>query len=415
MQTDTNSNTNSNTNTTPQFISFQPLPSLCDVNELERKFNVCVHWLQNRSSAAKFPLKASTSQQLKLYGLYKQATAGDCNIPQPSIFQPIRRYMYGAHMKQYGKSKEQSMLEYITKLNEFTEQFDFSSLNDEQTDIISKFFAQYHATNEPSTPCSNTSHPRSIDFTPNSNNSTKSLSLNSPLSSNSISNLSHIDDSSNNGAAVSFQDEIQASPVKVSNGSHFSHNSNINHSVADKLNSLQHNNQQKLKQVEQQLHSLVERSNLSHSTAFQSPYKSGPRNKFPVAASTPVSKSVVRVTELENELNELLNVLQQRTLLQEQQFKLTQHNLDEKLASIQLLHSQLAHKLNQSNHSDSTVLYHNTTSNNEDTLSNNKNTEKNNSNVASTLAATISFLIPLGLASYAGYKVYKQYIEKLKR
>lgn len=34
-------------------------------------------------------LQISDSQKIKLYGLYKQATEGDCHKSEPSVFQPV--------------------------------------------------------------------------------------------------------------------------------------------------------------------------------------------------------------------------------------------------------------------------------------------------------------------------------------
>ncbi|CAG9330633.1 unnamed protein product [Blepharisma stoltei] len=50
--------------------------------------------------------------QLLIYGLYKQATAGDCNIPPPSSM--IDSMKYQSWIMHLGKSKEQAEAEYIS-------------------------------------------------------------------------------------------------------------------------------------------------------------------------------------------------------------------------------------------------------------------------------------------------------------
>lgn len=57
--------------------------------------------------------KISISQdvQLLLYGLYKQATVGDCNIPPPKS--PIDAVKYQSWAIHVGKSKEQAENEYV--------------------------------------------------------------------------------------------------------------------------------------------------------------------------------------------------------------------------------------------------------------------------------------------------------------
>jgi diazepam-binding inhibitor (GABA receptor modulator, acyl-CoA-binding protein) len=50
---------------------------------------------------------------LKLYGLYKQAVFGDCNIPQPWAIQVEARAKWDAWNSHLGKSKQQAEQEYV--------------------------------------------------------------------------------------------------------------------------------------------------------------------------------------------------------------------------------------------------------------------------------------------------------------
>ena len=51
-------------------------------------------------------------EKLKLYALYKQATAGDCQDKRPGIINPIGRAKYDAWKALEGTSKEDAMRQY---------------------------------------------------------------------------------------------------------------------------------------------------------------------------------------------------------------------------------------------------------------------------------------------------------------
>jgi acyl-CoA-binding protein len=55
---------------------------------------------------------------LKLYALYKQATAGDAAGPRPSGFDFVGRAKYDAWAALAGTSAEQAMQDYITLVGE---------------------------------------------------------------------------------------------------------------------------------------------------------------------------------------------------------------------------------------------------------------------------------------------------------
>ena len=57
---------------------------------------------------------------LKLYALYKQATAGDATGPRPSGFDFVGRAKYDAWAALAGTSAEQAMQAYITLVGELS-------------------------------------------------------------------------------------------------------------------------------------------------------------------------------------------------------------------------------------------------------------------------------------------------------
>ena len=59
----------------------------------------------------------TTDQQLAIYGLYKQATIGDCNINEPAFYDQEGKYKYKAWMKMKGLSKTEAQEIYIQAAN----------------------------------------------------------------------------------------------------------------------------------------------------------------------------------------------------------------------------------------------------------------------------------------------------------
>ena len=55
----------------------------------------------------------SNENMLLLYGYYKQATIGDCNTPQPYIYQFEKRALWDAWNSIKGTTKEEAMKMYI--------------------------------------------------------------------------------------------------------------------------------------------------------------------------------------------------------------------------------------------------------------------------------------------------------------
>lgn len=60
-------------------------------------------------------LKIEDDDKLTLYGYYKQATHGDCDISSPSFFDYTNTAKYNAWNKNKGMNKQTSMQRYIIK------------------------------------------------------------------------------------------------------------------------------------------------------------------------------------------------------------------------------------------------------------------------------------------------------------
>ncbi|XP_011625305.1 acyl-CoA-binding protein isoform X2 [Amborella trichopoda] len=71
--------------------------------------------------ATSLPPSTKDADKLILYGLYKQATAGPVNTSRPGIFSPKERAKWDAWKAVDGKSKEEAMGDYITKVKQLQE------------------------------------------------------------------------------------------------------------------------------------------------------------------------------------------------------------------------------------------------------------------------------------------------------
>ena len=81
------------------------------------KFNAAVAFIKDKSNPA-FKTPLSNEQKLKLYGLFKQATAGDVTGSQPWKVQFEARAKWDAWNTQKGKTKEAAMGEYAAFFEE---------------------------------------------------------------------------------------------------------------------------------------------------------------------------------------------------------------------------------------------------------------------------------------------------------
>jgi len=78
---------------------------MSEMSELEIEFNKAVQ------------RKPGNEVLLELYSLYKQATIGPVNIPQPWAIQMVERAKWDAWKKQETLSKSQAMSKYIELIN----------------------------------------------------------------------------------------------------------------------------------------------------------------------------------------------------------------------------------------------------------------------------------------------------------
>lgn len=72
-----------------------------------------------RSMPPKGAEQPSTELKLRFYALYKQATVGDCDSPQPSFYQFEAKSKWNAWMGVKGMAKEQAQAEYVRELDAF--------------------------------------------------------------------------------------------------------------------------------------------------------------------------------------------------------------------------------------------------------------------------------------------------------
>ncbi|CAN6179686.1 unnamed protein product [Urochloa humidicola] len=72
--------------------------------------------------AKTLPDSTTNENKLILYGLYKQATVGDVNTGRPGIFNLKEKAKWDAWKAVEGKSKEEAMTDYITKVKQLLEE-----------------------------------------------------------------------------------------------------------------------------------------------------------------------------------------------------------------------------------------------------------------------------------------------------
>ncbi|XP_027079818.1 acyl-CoA-binding protein [Coffea eugenioides] len=72
--------------------------------------------------AKTLPENTTNESKLILYGLYKQAIVGPVNTPRPGVFYQRDRAKWDAWKAVEGKSKEEAMNDYITKVKQLQEE-----------------------------------------------------------------------------------------------------------------------------------------------------------------------------------------------------------------------------------------------------------------------------------------------------
>ncbi|XP_059645432.1 acyl-CoA-binding protein isoform X1 [Cornus florida] len=82
---------------------------------------------EHAQKAMTLPENTSNENKLILYGLYKQATVGPVDTSRPGMFNMRDRAKWDAWKAVEGKSKEEAMSDYITKVKQLLEEAAASS------------------------------------------------------------------------------------------------------------------------------------------------------------------------------------------------------------------------------------------------------------------------------------------------
>ncbi|CAJ1930928.1 unnamed protein product [Sphenostylis stenocarpa] len=72
--------------------------------------------------AKSLPANQTNENLLILYGLYKQSTVGPVNTDRPGIFNMRDRAKWDAWKAVEGKSKDEAMCDYVTKVKQLLEE-----------------------------------------------------------------------------------------------------------------------------------------------------------------------------------------------------------------------------------------------------------------------------------------------------
>ncbi|XP_043691341.1 acyl-CoA-binding protein-like isoform X2 [Telopea speciosissima] len=72
--------------------------------------------------AKTLPENTTNENKLILYGLFKQATVGQVNTSRPGMFSMTERAKWDAWKGVEGKSKDEAMSDYITKVKQLLEE-----------------------------------------------------------------------------------------------------------------------------------------------------------------------------------------------------------------------------------------------------------------------------------------------------
>lgn len=91
-------------------------PSLTTMGLLQEEFE------EHAEKAKTLPENTTNENKLILYGLYKQATVGPVNTSRPGIFNMRDRAKWDAWKAVEGKSKDEAMSDYITKVKQLQEE-----------------------------------------------------------------------------------------------------------------------------------------------------------------------------------------------------------------------------------------------------------------------------------------------------
>ena len=86
------------------------------MEDIEKKFKDAVDFMNKYKDRIE-DLNSDNDILLEVYGLYKQATCGNCNIPQPSVFNLRDTAKYNAWIKYKDNQQVYVMKLYVIKIN----------------------------------------------------------------------------------------------------------------------------------------------------------------------------------------------------------------------------------------------------------------------------------------------------------
>ncbi len=96
-------------------------PASVPKEEIAARFQAAVSFIKSlpaAGAAGPSPVSLSNEDKLRFYALYKQATEGACNTPQPGFFDMVGKYKWDAWRRLGDKDKTQAMQEYVESLLE---------------------------------------------------------------------------------------------------------------------------------------------------------------------------------------------------------------------------------------------------------------------------------------------------------
>lgn len=89
-------------------------------DEIEANFKFAIEQIRNSEAKNGGP---TNDEKSKFYGLYKQATIGPCNIPQPWAINVVERAKWNAWNSLGKMSKETAMVKYCNLYMEIDQKY----------------------------------------------------------------------------------------------------------------------------------------------------------------------------------------------------------------------------------------------------------------------------------------------------
>jgi diazepam-binding inhibitor (GABA receptor modulating acyl-CoA-binding protein) len=90
--------------------------------EIDENFKFAVEQINN--STARSTGGPTDDEKLRFYGLYKQATVGNCNTPQPGFFDQVGRAKWNAWNSRKGMSSDDAKCRYCDEYMKISAKYD---------------------------------------------------------------------------------------------------------------------------------------------------------------------------------------------------------------------------------------------------------------------------------------------------